>query len=132
MRTIRTLLLNNKFIENQAHWDSVVDSELFLQRLDEQGLKISSLWEPISGRLIADILWSQLCGVWRSKEEWAHRWQPAKKQNKQMHSESKSNSSAGQLFKCQDSSHVQHKIVTQFVPIAAVKTVEALTRDLKK
>ena len=43
MRTIRTLLLNNKFIENQAHWDSVVDSEWFLQRLDEQGLKISSL-----------------------------------------------------------------------------------------
>ena len=57
--------------------------------------------------------------------------------NKQIHSESKSNSSAGRLFNCRDSSHVQwtmdmHEVVTHFVQIAAVKTVEALTRDLIK
>ena len=58
-------------LNGQASSDSVV--ELFLRRLDdsEQGLEISSPWEPIPGRLIVDMLWSQLCGAWRSKEEWA-------------------------------------------------------------
>ena len=56
-------------LNGQAHLDSVV--EFFLQRIDEQGLEISSPWEPMPGRLIVDILWTQLCGVWRSKEEWA-------------------------------------------------------------
>ena len=56
-------------LNGQAHSDSVV--ELFLWRLDEQGLKISSLWEPMHGSLIVDIFWTQLCGAWRSKEEWA-------------------------------------------------------------
>ena len=45
--------------------------KLFLRRLDEQGLKISSTWEPIPDRLIVDMLWSQLCGAWRSEEQWA-------------------------------------------------------------
>ena len=74
-------------LNGQAHSDSNV--ELFLWRLEEQALKISSPWEPIpGGRLIVDMLWPQLCGAWRSKEEWAgcreldsdveHKWVEAK------------------------------------------------------
>ena len=46
--------------------------ELFLQRLDKQGLKISSPWEPVPGRLmyaLVPILWGLAQG--HSKEEWA-------------------------------------------------------------
>ena len=65
-------------LNGQAHSDSVV--ELFLWRLYEHGLEISSPWEPMPGHLIVDILWTQLivdipctqlCWAWRSKEEWA-------------------------------------------------------------
>ena len=43
-------------LNGQAHSESDSVVELFLQRLDEQGLEISSPWKPMPGRFIVDIL----------------------------------------------------------------------------
>ena len=50
--------------------DSII--ELLLQRLDEQGLEVSSPWEPPAReeQLIAAALWPRLWRVWKVKETW--------------------------------------------------------------
>ena len=45
--------------------ESVV--ELFLQRLDELGLKVSSPWTPNCGQFLVEALWQQLSKVWKEK-----------------------------------------------------------------
>ena len=46
-------------------------TELLMLRLNEQGLDISCPWEPLADRLLAEVLWPQLCEVWQLKETWA-------------------------------------------------------------
>ena len=40
-------------------------------RLDEQGLEVSSPWEMLPDRLLADAVWPQLRDLWNRKEAWA-------------------------------------------------------------
>ena len=46
-------------------WFCQLGKELLLLRLYEQGLEISSLFESVPCRLVSEILWPQLCEVWR-------------------------------------------------------------------
>jgi len=45
--------------------------ELFLLRLDEQGLEISSPWPPCADQSIAAVLWPRLYPAWLEKERWS-------------------------------------------------------------
>ena len=45
--------------------------ELLMLRLDEQGLEVSSPWEMLPDRLLADVVWPQLRDLWNRKETWA-------------------------------------------------------------
>ena len=45
--------------------------ELLLQRLDEQGLEVSSPWTPCDKPLVSAALWPRLWRVWEAKENWA-------------------------------------------------------------
>ena len=42
--------------------------ELLMLRPDEQGLEVSSRWEMLPGRLLADAVWPQLRDQWNRKE----------------------------------------------------------------
>ena len=42
--------------------------ELLMLRLDKQELEVSSPWEMLSYRLLADAVWPQLRDVWNRKE----------------------------------------------------------------
>ena len=44
--------------------------ELFLLRLDEQGLEISSPWEACEVKSIAEVLWPRIHRAWLEKERW--------------------------------------------------------------
>ena len=44
--------------------------ELFLLRLDELGLEISSPWEACEAKSIAEVLWPRIHRAWLEKEQW--------------------------------------------------------------
>jgi hypothetical protein len=60
-----------------------------LLRLDEQGLALSSPWQPRQGLLIAEALRPKTCATWTEKQKWAgcselgeelaERWQGVKR-----------------------------------------------------
>ena len=46
-------------------------TSVIMLQLDEQGLEVSSPWEMLPDRLLADVVWPQLRDLWNRKEAWA-------------------------------------------------------------
>ena len=66
-----TLNQLQKILRINGRADPTSVTELLMFRLNEQGLDISCPWEPLADRLLAEVLWPQLCEVWQLKETWA-------------------------------------------------------------
>ncbi len=56
-------------VDNSA--ESIVELlALQLESLDEQGAKLSTPWPQESGSMILEVLWPQVWGAWRVKQNW--------------------------------------------------------------
>ena len=51
--------------------DTTLVIELLMLLLDEQRLEVSSPWERLPDRLLADAVWPQLRDLWNRKKAWA-------------------------------------------------------------